>query len=64
MLAGTFEGFCDGFEIEVSLDSDDPPAAIAEALRISHRACFTEHAITNQVSITKIELLNGKPLEA
>jgi hypothetical protein len=63
VLAGTFEGFCDGFEIEISLDSDEPPASIAELLRISHRACFTEHALTNQIKLTKVERLNGKPIE-
>jgi hypothetical protein len=63
VLAGTFGGFCDGFEIEVSLDSDEPPAVIAEALRISHRACFTEHAASNPVPVTTVDLLNGKPIE-
>jgi hypothetical protein len=63
VLAGTFEGLCDGFEIAISLDSDEPAAAIAELLRIAHKACFTEHALTHPVSLSKVDLLNGKPLE-
>jgi organic hydroperoxide reductase OsmC/OhrA len=63
VLQGTKEGRCEGFDIELAIDSDEPAEAIAELIRLAHRMCFTEHAITHEVTITKRHLLNGEVLD-
>jgi organic hydroperoxide reductase OsmC/OhrA len=60
---GTKQGACQGFEIELSIESDEPPEAIAELMRLAHRMCFTEHALSGPVTLTKRHLLNGQPIE-
>jgi hypothetical protein len=62
VLRGTKEGACEGFEIEISLDSREPAAAIAELLRLAHRMCFTEAALAAEIALTTRHLLNGRPL--
>jgi organic hydroperoxide reductase OsmC/OhrA len=62
VLAGTAEGRCRGFEIEISIDSDEDPQKIAELIRLAHQMCFTEDALTGQVQLTKTHRLNGAPI--
>ncbi len=61
MLAGSAEGQCDGFEIEVAMESDEDQEKISELIRLAHRMCFTEDALGGQ-KITRRHSLNGKPL--
>lgn len=63
MLAGTAEGRCDDFEIELSLESDEDPQKIAELIRLAHQMCFTEDALAGRVHLSKTQRVNGKPLE-
>ena len=63
VLAGTAEGRCRGFEIEISIDSDESPEKIAELIRLAHQMCFTEDALTGQVQLSKTHRLNGQPIE-
>ena len=63
VLQGSKEGRCKGFEVELSIQSDEPPEAIAELMRLAHRMCFTEDALSGAVTLTKRHLLNGQPIE-
>jgi hypothetical protein len=54
VLAGTKVGQCQGFEIEVS---------IAGLIRLAHRMCFTEDALSGKIELTTRHLLNGQPLD-
>ena len=63
VLAGTAAGFCDGFEVEIELESDLPPEAIAGLVRLARQMCFTEQALTGQVPVKVIPRLNGEVLE-
>jgi uncharacterized OsmC-like protein len=63
ILDGTAESSCEGFEIEFSVDSDEPPQTIAELARLAHQMCFTEDAISRKVGITKKHFLNGQPFD-
>jgi uncharacterized OsmC-like protein len=63
VLRGDSEGSCEGFEIELALESDEPPEEIAELIRLSHRMCFTEAALSGRVSLTKRHTVNGQPVE-
>lgn len=62
VLAGTAEGRCDGFDIELSLDSEEETAKIVELIRLAHQMCFTEDALSGRVKLSRSHLLNGKPL--
>jgi uncharacterized OsmC-like protein len=63
VLGGTAEGSCEGFEVEFSVESDEPPEAIAELARLAHQMCFTQDAISRKVEITKKHFLNGQPFD-
>jgi hypothetical protein len=63
VLAGTAAGFCDGFEIEINLESDEPTEAITFLIRMARQMCFTEHALSGQTPVKVISRLNGQRLE-
>ena len=44
------------------LESAAPAEEIAELVRLAHRMCFTEAALTGQVELTQRHHLNGQPL--
>ena len=56
------EGWCNDFEIELHLESAAPAEKIAELIRLAHRMCFTEVALTGRVELSQRHLLNGQPL--
>jgi hypothetical protein len=59
VLKGDAEGFCDRFEIEVSLESDESSEVIAELMRVSRRMCFTEKALTGNTPVRVTQKVNG-----
>jgi hypothetical protein len=63
VLAGTAEGWCEDFEIELALESDEPQEKVAELIRLAHRMCFTEDVLSNQVQLKSRHLLNGKEID-
>jgi uncharacterized OsmC-like protein len=63
VLAGSKEGRCEGFDIQLSIESDEPAEEIAELIRLSHRMCFTEDALSGEVKLTTRHLLNGRSIE-
>jgi hypothetical protein len=60
VLRGDAEGFCDGFEIEILLDSEEPLEAIQNLIRLARRMCFTEKALSGGVSLAVRQLVNGQ----
>lgn len=62
VLRGDAEGFADGFEIAISLDSDAPEADIRELIRLARQMCFTEKALAGETSLTVRQELNGQTL--
>jgi uncharacterized OsmC-like protein len=63
VLAGTKQGFCDSWELELSLASDHPAEEIRELYRLAHRMCFAEAALREGARPTCRHYLNGQPLE-
>ncbi len=63
VLRGDAEGFCDGFEIEILIDSDEDSQKIADLVRISRKMCFTEKALMGSVQVKVSQQLNQQPLE-
>lgn len=64
VLAGTQQGFCDGFEIELSLDGELPKEEILKLIRLAHQMCFTESALKGAPKITSRHVYNGEELDA
>lgn len=62
VLAGTAEGFCDGFEVEVLLESGAPETTLQQLVRMARRMCFTEKALQGETPLVVSARLNGHPL--
>ena len=63
MLGDTQKGICEDFSIELSIDGDEPEEEISTLIRLAHRMCFTESALSNVVKITSSHIFNGQHLE-
>jgi organic hydroperoxide reductase OsmC/OhrA len=62
VLRGDVEGFCDSFEIHISMDSEEGQEKIAELIRLARRMCFTEKALTGSVPVSVTQSLNQADL--
>lgn len=60
VLRGDKRGFVDGFEVEVSFETEVVDEVIRGALDMAHRMCFTEAAITSAVPVTARHIVNHK----
>ncbi len=60
VLKGDAEGFCDGFEVTISIDSEEPVEVIAALMRLARRMCFTEKALTGETNVQVIQMINGQ----
>ncbi len=63
VLRGDAEGFCDGFDVEIQIESDEPPETIAELIRLARQMCFTEKALMGSTPVMVKQTLNQHPLE-
>jgi hypothetical protein len=59
VLRGDAEGFCDGFEVQITLDSDAPQSELKDLIRLARRMCFTEKALTGEVRVEVTQKFNG-----
>lgn len=62
VLKGTSTGRCERFDVTLSIDSDEPEDEIVELIRLSHKMCFTESALTENVELRCKDQLNGQQL--
>ncbi|MHB8133664.1 MAG: hypothetical protein ACYDH1_05480 [Anaerolineaceae bacterium] len=60
VLRGDAEGFCDGFDVEISFDSEEPEEQITTLLRLARQMCFTEKALVGSVPVQVTQQVNGK----
>ena len=63
VLKGDAEGYCDGFDVEITLESDENSEVIAELIRLSRRMCFTDKALTGNTPVRVTQKVNGLSLE-
>jgi len=63
VLAGTQQGTCKGFSIELSIEGDEQVEDIIKLIRVAHRMCFTESTLSNAVEVKKSHLFNGQPID-
>ena len=59
VLRGDAEGFCDRFEIEIQMDSDEPAAEMEMLVKLARQMCFTEKALTGSVNVKVTQTING-----
>ena len=62
-MRGDAEGFCDGFDIEIKIDSDEQADKIADLLRLARQMCFTEKALSGNMTTSVYLVLNQQPLD-
>lgn len=60
VLKGDATGFCDSFEVEIHLDSDESEEEIATLIRLSRALCFAEKAILSSVPVSVTQVVNGQ----
>ena len=63
VLAGTQQGTCKGFSIELSLEGDHKVEDMLKLIRLAHRMCFTESALTRAVEVKTSHLFNGQSID-
>jgi uncharacterized OsmC-like protein len=63
VLEGTQNGICEDFSIELSIGGDMSQEEITILIRLAHRMCFTESALSNVIKITSSHVFNGQLLE-
>lgn len=63
VLAGTQQGFCEDFDIELSINGDVPDEEIVKLIRLAHQMCFTESALKGMPKVMTRHMYNGKNLE-
>ncbi len=62
-LASTLRAGCDGFELDLELESSAPPAEVARLVALARSACYVEQTLTAAVPVRATATLNGRPLE-
>jgi len=63
VLAGTQQGFCEDFEIELSINGAMPQEEIIKLIRLAHQMCFTEAALKGTPKIMSRDIFNGEVIE-
>lgn len=63
VLAGTQRGFCEDFDIELSLNGDLPDDEIVKLIRLAHQMCFTESALNIVPKIISRHIYNGQEIQ-
>lgn len=62
VLQGTCEGEVKWFDVEVSIDTDEPEEDITELFHLAHKMCFTESALTGKTQLRQQHIVNGRPV--
>ncbi len=60
VLKGDAEGFCDHFDIEVLVESDETEEKITDLVALARKLCFTEKALTTPVTVNVTQTHNGE----
>jgi len=63
VIKGDAEGFCDGFNVEITLDSNSPQHEVETLIRLARRMCFTEKALVGTVPVRVSQKINGQEIQ-
>ena len=61
---GDIEAGCSEARTHLDVQSDDPPDAVAEVVRLAHRGCFLEQMIEKPVPVRSTLTLNGSVIDS
>lgn len=53
------QGFCDGFETRLEVESDEPPARLAGVIRNAENGCYILQTIRHPVPVQTEVIVNG-----
>jgi hypothetical protein len=56
---GDVQAGCTAARTHLEVESDDPPSAVADAVRLAHRGCFIEQLVAKPVPMSSTLTLNG-----
>jgi hypothetical protein len=57
---GDVEAGCTEARTHLEVESDDPPEAVAEVVRLAHAGCFLEQMIARPVPVRSTLTVNGR----
>ncbi len=60
IMAGTASAGCDGVDIELTMDSEEPANRLAELVRVSEASCYTAGALREPVPVNLVATVNGE----
>lgn len=63
VLKETVKGGTQGFEVEIEVESDDPPERVAAMVRNAEDGCFVMQAIKNPTEVRTSYTLDGEPID-
>lgn len=63
VLRGDKRGHVDGFDVEVSFETEETDEAVQKALELAHQMCFTEAAITKAVPVRAKHIVNRREMQ-
>ena len=63
VLAGTQQGSCEDFDVELSLHGEVPVEELKKLIQLAHQMCFTESALRDVIKITSRHIYNGELLD-
>jgi len=63
VLKGDKKGACDGFDVSIQVDSDEPRQQILDLMHMTQNVCFAVDALTREHPLTFQNTLNGEPVE-
>ena len=60
VLRGDKRGHVEGFDVEISFETEEAEETIEKALELAHQMCFTEAAITQAVPVRATHAIRRK----
>lgn len=62
-LKGTLASRCTGFDLQMSLETDEDEEQVRRLIQVAHNSCFTEAALERPVPIRRTHVVNGRPFD-
>ncbi len=63
VLGQTVQGFCDGFETRLEVESDEPPERLAGVIRNAENGCYILQTIRHPVPVQTEVTVNGEAFD-